>query len=93
MEHITDDILRKAIMAQVRIFDSHDVIERVSRAAPQEYTLELNRYAATDDPILNLHRQLGRRIATFTGLVRQRGKTLSTNIGGKASPNEEWERV
>ena len=93
MEHITDDILQRAILAQDRVFDSHDVIERISRAAPQKYTLELNRYAATDDPILNLHRQIGRRIASFTTIVRSRGKVSSTNIGGKATPNEEWELV
>lgn len=96
MQHITDDILRQAILAQGpvgQIFDSHDVIEWVSRSVPQEYTRELNRYEATDDPILNLHRQIGRRIATLTGLVRSRGKVSSTNIGGKATANEEWERV
>ncbi len=93
MQHITDGILRQAVDLQGQVFDTHDVIETITRLAPQEYTLELNRYVNSDDPILSIHPQVGQRLATFTDVIRPMGKVTSTNIGGNETLNDTWEKL
>ncbi len=97
MEHITDDVLRRAVANLSRPrFDSHELFRAIMRVAPQAYALELYRCAEVDDPFVPLHLQIAQRLANpaLNDVARATGdKQESTNIRGLESPCEVWETV
>ncbi|MEQ9501424.1 MAG: hypothetical protein RIT81_31430 [Deltaproteobacteria bacterium] len=74
-------------------FDSHDVIEKITRTPEiaQLYIRELNDAIDHDDPFKDVHSSIGRRLAGLPELMKV-DRVASTNVGGTDTDNQVWRR-
>ena len=106
MEHITDEILRRAVARQPELsvrprhpdgmFDTHDLIFTIMSHWPNLYAQELQGYA--DDPkgdaFKKLHPVIAGRLADLRDVAEQQDrKVCSMNCRGEKDECALWRRV
>ena len=75
-------------------FDTHDIERDFRRTYPSVFAAEFARFAAADDPLHRFSASFGRWLLdSFPAVIRPTRKVRSTNLRGRVSSNQEWERV
>jgi len=92
MTHLTDSILANAIRGLPDTFDSHDVIQAVMTANPQQYVRELYENVTAVDPIQTTHAVIGRTLHRIPGIVALQ-RVDSVNVRGPETENQQWQKV
>jgi hypothetical protein len=91
MNHVTDDIIQRAIDELPNQFDSHDFLRKLMLIEPRAYVCELHEKLDTDDPIQQAHAELASQLNRFTSLEKVR-RVRSMNIRGQETENQLWRK-
>ncbi|MDO8630740.1 MAG: hypothetical protein Q7R41_09620 [Phycisphaerales bacterium] len=94
MVHLTNDMIRRAVLAQNSGFDTHDVIGWLIANEGRAFILQLYHYNRGQVSFFDqCHMQIGQSIATLKDLVVRNGDVESRNILGNLDTVARWERL
>jgi U3 small nucleolar ribonucleoprotein component len=91
VHHITDSLLRDAIVQQDVEFDSHSILRWLYVNAQREYLEELYRNREAPRPFTETHRQIAQAVARL-GNVEKVGTADSPTVWGDSTDNARWRK-